>query len=526
MKTAGPRSLLQCTRAHAYMFRAHRLQRYSRYTLVVVALAAAAFAAACGGAAGEAVEAQAGPFALTARLDPDPPQQSGGTLRLEVRDSAGAPVNDADVSVGYFMPAMGTMAEMRGSLDVESESASVYVATLDFPMTGSWRIDVAVAGEAGRGAVTYRLTVGGKGLRLEDSSGQGSATAAAASSPRTLPTVTQQEAATATIRIDAARRQEIGVKTERVARQPLSTTVRAVGRVVYDETLLSDVSLRIGGWIGRLDADETGQYVGQGETLFTLYSQDLYAAQQEFLTAVASQRAAAATAAPDRADYLVEAARTRLRLWALSPDQIDQVAATGQPIEYLPIQSPASGYVVEKNVVRGAAVRPGERLFRIAGIDRVWVEADVYESDLPVIAVGQRATVTLPYAPGRTFAGEISFIYPYLEGTTRTARVRVALPNRDMALKPDMYAEVTIQRDLGERLTVPEQAVLYAGERSFVFLDLGEGRLRPNEVATGLVTGDRIEILSGLEPGDLIVTSGNFLVAAEARLKLAMEQWR
>jgi Cu(I)/Ag(I) efflux system membrane fusion protein len=338
--------------------------------------------------------------------------------------------------------------------------------------------------------------------------------------------VTQQEAATATIRIDAARRQEIGVKTERVARQPLSTTVRAVGRVVYDETLLSDVSLRIGGWIGRLDADEPGQYVGQGETLFTLYSQDLYAAQQEFLTAVASQRAAAATAAPDRADYLVEAARTRLRLWALSPDQIDQVAATGQPIEYLPIQSPASGYVVEKNVVRGAAVRPGERLFRIAGIDRVWVEADVYESDLPVIAVGQRATVTLPYAPGRTFAGEISFIYPYLEGTTRTARVRVALPNRDMALKPDMYAEVTIQRDLGERLTVPEQAVLYAGERSFVFLDLGEGRLRPNEVATGLVTGDRIEILSGLEPGDLIVTSGNFLVAAEARLKLAMEQWR
>jgi Cu(I)/Ag(I) efflux system membrane fusion protein len=511
------------SRVHAHGFRAGRLRPYRRSVLLAAALAAAALAAACGGTTGEAVETQAGPYALTARLDPDPPQQSGGTLRLEVRDAEGASVNDADVSVGYFMPAMGTMAEMRGSLDVESESASVYVATLDFPMTGSWRIDVAVAGEAGRGAATYRLTVGSKGLRLEDSSGQGAATAA---SPRTLPTVTQQEAATATIRIDAARRQEIGVKTERVARQPLSTQVRAVGRVVYDETLLSDVSLRIGGWIGRLDADEPGQYVGQGETLFTLYSQDLYAAQQEFLTAVASQRAAAATAAPDRADYLVEAARTRLRLWDLSPDQIDQIAATGQPIEYLPILSPASGYVVEKNVVRGAAVRPGERLFRIAGIDRVWVEAEVYESDLPVIAVGQRATVTLPYAPGRTFAGEISFIYPYLEGTTRTARVRVALPNPDMALKPDMYADVTIQRDLGERLTVPEQAVLYAGERSFVFLDLGEGRLRPNEVATGLVTGDRIEILAGLEPGDVIVTSGNFLVAAEARLKLAMEQWR
>jgi Cu(I)/Ag(I) efflux system membrane fusion protein len=341
-----------------------------------------------------------------------------------------------------------------------------------------------------------------------------------------LVPVTEQEAATATIRIDAARRQEIGVKTERVARQPLSTEVRAVGRVVYDETLLSDVTLRIGGYIGRLDVDEPGQYVGRGDTLFTLYSQELYAAQQELLSAVRSQQAAASTAAPGRADYLVEAARTRLRLWDLAPHQIDQVAATGEPIEYVPILSPASGYVVEKNVVQGAAVRPGERLFRIAGMDRVWVEGEVYESDLPVVAVGQRATVTLPYAPGQSYTGEVSFIYPFLQGATRTARIRIALANPNLDLKPDMYAEVTIQRDLGERLTVPEQAILYAGERSFVFLDLGDGRLRPNEVQTGLVTGESIEILSGLEPGDVIVTSGNFLVAAEARLKLAIEQWQ
>lgn len=477
--------------------------------------------AACGGAPGEAVEAQAGPYALIAILNPDPPQQSGGTLRLEVRDSEGAPVNDTDVSVGYFMPAMGTMAEMRGSLDVESASEGVYVAALDFPMAGSWRIDVAVAGGAGRGTATYRLTTGSEGLSLEDSSGQGADAASSPRTPATAPIPPED-----TIRIDDGRRQEIGVRTERVARQPLSTQVRAVGRVVYDETRLSDVSLRIGGWIGRLDVDEPGQFVGEGETLFTLYSQDLYAAQQEFLTAVRSQQAAASTAAPDRADYLVEAARTRLRLWDLSPDQIDRIAASGEPIEYVPILSPASGYVVEKNVVKGAAVRPGERLFRIAGIDRVWVEAEVYESDLPVVAVAQRATVTLPYAPGQTYSGEVSFIYPFLQGATRTATIRIALANPNLDLKPDMYAQVTIERDLGERLTVPEQAVLYAGERSFVFLDLGDGRLRPNEVATGLVTDERIEILSGLEPGDVIVTSGNFLVAAEARLKLAIEQWR
>lgn len=496
--------------------RARPLRPHRRRALLAAVLVAAVLAAACGDGAGEAVEARMGLYVLTAQLNPDPPGQSGGTLDLVLRDSAGTPVDDAEVSAGYFMPAMGAMAEMRGELDVAPEGAGAYAATLEFPMTGSWRIDVGVAGAGGGGTATYRLTVGSKGLRLEDSSGQ----VAAPQAPEEVA------AATATIRLDAGRRQEIGVKTERVARQPLSTQVRAVGRVVYDESRLSDVSLRIGGWIGRLDVDEPGQYVGQGDTLFTLYSQDLYAAQQELLTAVASQQAAAATAAPGRADYLVEAARTRLRLWDLSPGQIDRIAASGEPVEYLPILSPASGYVVEKNVVQGASVRPGERLFRIAGVDRVWVEADVYESDLPVVAVGQRATVTLPYAPGQAFAGEVSFIYPFLDGATRTARVRVVLANPDLGLKPEMYAEVTIRRDLGERLTVPEQAVLYAGERSFVFRDLGDGRLRPNEVTTGLVTGERIEVLSGLEPGDLIVTSGNFLVAAEARLKLAMEQWQ
>jgi len=684
-------------------------------------LAAVGVAASCAGSAGERVAAQAGPYALTAYLNPDPPKQNGGGFHLEVRDPSGTSVTDAEISVGFFMPAMGSMAEMRGNLDVRSEGAGTYVATLDFPMTGSWRLDVAISGRAGRGTASYRLTVGSKGLRLEDSSGDvaggaqsrtltggpyepaayesltrtlaayeearaalaaddlgraapagtraaealGAAVAASragdtraavmveaqrtaqslagaadrqaarsafgeltrallilasvdarlseglgvwacpmtktfpkwfqregekgnpymgqamptcgdasdwavaapqdpaevlahaqaahgagegdevayytcsmhpsvrSATPGTCPIcgmdlvpVTRQEAATATIRIDARRRQEIGVKTERVTRQSLSTEVRAVGRVVFDETRLSDVTLRIGGWIGRLDVNEPGQYVREGQPLFTLYSPNLYAAQQEFLTAANSQRTAAATAAPNRADYLVEAARTRLRLWDLSPAQIDQVAETGRPIEYLPILAPASGYVVEKNVVAGSAIRPGERLFRIAGIDQVWVEAEVYESDLPVVAVGQTATVTLPYAPGQTFTGKVSFIYPYLEGATRTARVRIALPNPKLAIKPDMYAEVTIQRNLGERLTVPEQAVLYAGQRSFVFLDLGEGRLRPNEVKTGLVTGDRIEILSGLAPGDVIVTSGNFLVAAEARLKLAMEQWR
>lgn len=516
----------------------------SRWVAFAAVLIAVTLAGACAAKFGEPADAQAGAYALTASLAPDPPKESGGTLRLQVSDAEGTPVTGADVSVGYFMPAMGAMAEMKGNLEVEERGEGVYLAALDLPMNGSWRIDVAIDGSDGRGTAAYGLTVGSKGLRVEQSSSAPAADEIAyytcsmhpsvkSEDPGTCPIcsmdlvpVTEQEIATGTIRIDSARRQEIGVRTEMVAPRRVSTTVRAVGRVAYDETRLADVNLKIGGWIGRLEVDEPGQYVARGQTLFTLYSPELYAAQQEFITALSSQRTAASTAAPGRADYLVEAARQRLKLWDLSAAQIDSLAETGKPLEYLPILSPVSGYVVEKNVVEGAAVKPGERLFRIAGLDRVWVDAEVYESELPLIERGQQVDITLPYVPGKTFEGEVAFIYPYLEGKTRTGRIRIELPNPDLELKPDMYANVTIERDLGERLTVPDEAVLYAGKRSFAFLDLGDGRLQPREVETGVSTGDRIEILSGLEPGDRVVTSGNFLVAAEARLKLAMEQWQ
>jgi len=182
--------------------------------------------------------------------------------------------------------------------------------------------------------------------------------------------------------------------------------------------------------------------------------------------------------------------------------------------------------VVEKNVVEGASVQPGMTLFRIAGLDRVWVEAEVYESELPLVEVGQEAVVTFPYLPGVERRGTVAFLYPYLDPATRTGRVRVELPNPDGALKPDMFAHVTLVRDLGEKLVVPEQAVLYAGPRSFVFVDLGEGRLKPQQVQTGRKDDGWLEILSGLEEGDVIVTSGNFLIAAESRLKSAIEQWQ
>jgi Cu(I)/Ag(I) efflux system membrane fusion protein len=340
-----------------------------------------------------------------------------------------------------------------------------------------------------------------------------------------LVPVFQREIASGEIVLDAGRRQQIGVTTARAELRPLAVPVRAVGRVTWDETRLTDVTLRAGGWIDELHADRLGQPVRQGEPLFTLYSPELFAAQQEFLAAAQKQRMARMVGSSESTEFLAEVRRQRLRLSDLTPEQIKDLEARRAPLERVPILSPASGHVIEKDVVAGTAVEAGAPLLRIANLDEVWVEAEVYESELALLAVGVPATVTLPYLPGRKFAGRVAFIYPWLDGATRTGRVRIELRNPGLALKPDMYAEVLFERALGKRLAVPEEAILYAGDRRYVFLDLGNGRLRPKAVTLGVWAGEWVEILDGLAAGDAVVTSGNFLIAAEARLKLALDHW-
>jgi membrane fusion protein, copper/silver efflux system len=340
-----------------------------------------------------------------------------------------------------------------------------------------------------------------------------------------LTPVTRAELASGVLLVDEGRRQAIGVKTAAVETRPVSVDVTAVGRVVVDETRRAEVTVKYRGWIQDLRVNEPGQRVQRGQTLFTLYSPDLYAAQEELLAAVASRERARGTSAPGRADYLVEAATRRLELWDLAPWQIDRLLASGKAEKYLPIVSPVSGHVVVKNVVAGAAVEPGETLFEIAGLDRVWVEAELYENELALVREGDPVTVTLPYLPGRRIPGKVAFIYPYLDGASRTGRVRVELANPGLELKPDMYASVEMTRDLGRTLVVPASAVIYAGPRRLVFVDLGGGRLRPQEVEVGPKMGDVYPVLAGLSPGDRVVTSGNFLIAAESRLKSALEVW-
>jgi Cu(I)/Ag(I) efflux system membrane fusion protein len=342
-----------------------------------------------------------------------------------------------------------------------------------------------------------------------------------------LVPVTRHELETGVIRVDSARRQEIGVRTAPVERRGLTRTVHAVGRVVVDETQLTDVVLKVDGYVGRLHADETGQRVRKGEPLFTLYSPELYSTQQEFLHALSGDRFThRTTPVPDRTRHLAEAARRRLRLYGLTESQIDSIAVWDQPLEYVPVLSPVSGTVIEKDIVEGAAVSAGMRLFRIAGLDEVWIEAQLYEADLAVARPGQEVRVTFPNLPGREVAGRIDFLYPTLDETSRSGRARVRVPNPGYDLRPDQTANVEIEVDLGERLAIPASAVIHAGPRAVVFVDLGEGRLRPQDVVLGLRGADHVEVVEGLAPGDVIVVSGNFLIAAESRLKSAAERWQ
>lgn len=343
-----------------------------------------------------------------------------------------------------------------------------------------------------------------------------------------LIAVTAQQQREGVVVIDEARRQLIGVRTAPVVEAPMSRALRALGKVAYDESAYTDVNLKVSGWITKLLINQTGQRVARGQPLFTIYSPDLYAAQQDLLLALRASRAGTSTTSdgsPGRSEHLVRAARKRLSLLGLSDALVDEIAARAEPLDTIPIISPAAGFVIEKDVVEGASVQAGMRLFRIAGLDKVWVEADVYEDDLGLVHAGQAAKVTLDYLPSRAYDAKVSYVYPYLETGARTGRVRIELTNHGLELRPGMYARVDLSSQLGTRLQVPASAVVYTGPRRLVFVDLGGGRFKPQEVHTGIEASGMYEVLDGLTVGDSVATSGTFLIAAEARISTAAKYW-
>ncbi|MBA2251531.1 MAG: FixH family protein [Nitrospirales bacterium] len=347
-----------------------------------------------------------------------------------------------------------------------------------------------------------------------------------ATSAAESPMVSDPSSSQAFAMVTPARQQLIGVKTALVEKHPLDTTVRAVGRVDYNEQRITHVNLRISGWVDDLFVDYTGQLVRKGQPLFTLYSPDLVSTQDEYLLALRTQQKVKDSPLPEvheQAEELVQASRERLRLWTVSDQQLNELVRRGKANTYITISSPNTGYVIDKKVFKGMFVEPQMQLYTIADLSTVWINAEIYEFEVPFVKVGQTGKVTFTAYPGRAFYGRVSYIYPFLNPESRTVKVRLELPNAEMQLKPEMYGDVEIQINRGYQVAIPEQAVLDSGTRKLVFLVRGEGLFEPREVTVGSKIGSLYEVQEGLEVGDRIVTSGNFLIDSESKLMAATD---
>jgi RND family efflux transporter MFP subunit len=326
-----------------------------------------------------------------------------------------------------------------------------------------------------------------------------------------------------TFRIPPERQQLIGVKFATATWDESTHAVRTVGTVTYDETRVAHVHPRVEGWVEKVHVDFTGDFVRKGEPMLTLYSPEMLASQQELLLAARARDVMASNpmaSAAESGQSLFEAAKRRLELWDLSPDQIDRVLKTGQPIRTITLKAPASGYVLQRNVFPNQKVTPDSDLYTLVDLSRVWILADVFESDIPSIKMGASAHLTFP-SGAAPLTAKVSYVQPQVDPATRTMKVRLEAANPGVRLKPDMFVNVEFGLPGAKRLTVPSDAVLDTGDRQTVFVDLGNGYFEPREVAAGERFGDRVVIRSGLSEGERVVASGTFLVDSESQLKAA-----
>lgn len=328
-----------------------------------------------------------------------------------------------------------------------------------------------------------------------------------------------------TVTIAPDRLQTIGVRFEEVARRPLEKVIRTVGRVEIDERRLARVNLKFAGWIDELFVSAIGDHVKKGQSLFTIYSPDIVATQEEYLLALQSIKELGQSEFPEvsrGAKDLLEATRRRFQLWDITEDHIRELEQTGKVLRTLPMHSPISGTVTRMEARRGTYVSPGTELYMIADLAHIWILGDIYEYELPFITVGQGATVTLSYDPSTKLNGHVGFIYPTLDPKTRTAKVRFELKNPGEKLKPEMYVNVALKIPLGTRLAVPRDAIIESGERQLIFIHHGGGKLEWRSVTRGVSAGDWVEVAEGLKEGDHIITSANFLIDSESQLKAAV----
>ena len=326
------------------------------------------------------------------------------------------------------------------------------------------------------------------------------------------------------ITIDPEKQQLIGLKLNAATREPIETTIRTIGRVTPDERRIHHVHTRYEGYIDEVFADFEGKRVRAGEPLASIYSPDVLATQEEYLLAYHAFKDAVAREGepPAYTRELLEAARRRLLLWNISPRDIEKIEREGTPIRALNVYAPISGVVTARIAFHGMKVTPEDALFDLIDLSKVWVVADVYEQEVSRVNEGAPATITLSHAPGRSWIGVVSYVYPMVEEATRTVKVRIEADNADGELRPGMFADVALSSGASAVITVPDEAVLDSGLRKIVFVHKGEGRFEPREVTTGTRSSGRYEIVHGLAEGESVAASANFLLDSESRLRAAI----
>ena len=339
-----------------------------------------------------------------------------------------------------------------------------------------------------------------------------------------VPVYEDEASGEGVVSIDPVTMQNIGVRTAPVVTVPLERTVRTTGRFAVNEQRTAAVSPKISGWVETLHVNFEGARVQKGQPLLEIYSPELVSTQEEYLLAL--RNAERLGDAPD-AERLVKAARRRLAYWDISEAQVRRLEETGEPTKTLTLYAPAAGTVAETKVIEGQKIMAGQTLMKLTNLSSLWLMVDIYEQDLAWVGVGTAASIELPYDPGRTITGRVSYLYDDLDAATRTVKARVEVPNPGLKLKPDMYATVHL---LGGRTeahpVVPTEAVIRTGDRAVVIVALGEGRFMPIEVETGVEADGRVQILSGLTGDEEVVTSAQFLIDSEAKLASAVSAMR
>ena len=347
--------------------------------------------------------------------------------------------------------------------------------------------------------------------------------------PAAPPEETAGSTRDAVIVIDPVTIQNIGVQTAAVRERPLTRSIRTVGHLDYNEEMFSRINVKYAGWIEKLYVNETGQQVGAGDPLLDIYSPELVAAQEEYLLAFQHLRnleGSAFDSIAKGAESLLDASRRRLLYWDVTEDQIRELEARGAITRTLTIYAPSKGIVVERMAELGMRVTPGMDMYRMADLSTIWAFAHVYDADAPWLSPGLTAEMELPYNPGKVYRGRIDYIYPYLDQASRDIKIRLEFPNRNLELKPQMYANIRLSAR-GERpvLVIPGNAVIHSGERNVVFVALEGGRFEPREVTLGMEGEDGyVQAASGVSEGEQVVTSAQFLIDSESRLQEAIQK--